>query len=104
MELSRMKKHLRVDHDFENELIADYQSWAEEEIKDSVSTELVRDEDFFTESKHFERAVCLLTAHYFENRIGYAEKSLTHAPDGILSAVQKLRGSYISAADVIANA
>lgn len=104
MELSRMKKHLRVDHDFEDELIADYQLWAEEEIKDSVSTEALRSEIFFTESKHFERAVCLLTAYYFENRIGYAEKALTHAPDGILSAVQKLRGSYISVEGVIADA
>lgn len=104
MELSRLKKHLRVDSNFEDDLILDYQLWAAEEIKDSVSTEEFRDEAFFEGNKHFERAVFLLTAHYFENRIGYTEKSLTYAPDGILSAVQKLRGSYVSLRDVMADA
>lgn len=104
MDLSRMKRHLRVDHYFEDDLIADYQAWAEEEIKDSVSTEVLRNESFFEGNPHFERAVFLLTSHYFENRIGYSEKSLSHVPDGILSAVQKLRGSYVSLEGVIANA
>lgn len=104
MELSRMKKHLRVDHSFEDDLITDYQSWAEEEIKDSVSTEVLRNESFFEGNPHFERAVFLLTAHYFENRTAYAEKSLSYVPEGILSAVQKLRGSYVSVEDVINNA
>lgn len=101
MELSRIKKHLRVDHSFEDDLIADYQSWAEEEVKDSVSTELLRDDAYFIENKHFERAVCLLTTHYYENRIGYSEKSLAQVPDGILSAIQKMRGSYVRIEDVI---
>lgn len=106
MELSRIKKHLRVDHSFEDDLIQDYQSWAEEEIKDSVTTEVPRNEFFFEGNPHFDRAVALLVGHYFENRIGYSEKGLTGVPDGILSAIQKLRGSYFSlpVVEVINNA
>lgn len=104
MDLQLLKKHLRVDHNFEDDLIYDYQRWAEEEIKDSVSTEVLRDESFFEDNPHFDRAVFLLTSHYFENRVGYAEKSLTNVPDGILSAIQKMRGSYISLVEVLDNA
>ena len=104
MELPLLKKHLRVDHSFEDDLIQEYERWAEDEIKDSVSTEANRNEAFFTESSHFNRAVVLLTTHYFENRIGYADKDLKNTPDGIQSAVQKLRGSYVPSEEVIADA
>lgn len=95
MDLQLIKKHIRVDHSFEDELIEDYISWAEAEIKDSVSTEEIRNELFFDDNPHFNRAKVMLVAHYFENRIGYTEKSLTNTPDAILSAVQKLRASYV---------
>lgn len=101
MELQLLKTHLRIDHDFEDDLLLDYLSWAEAEIKDSVTTELLRDESFFVDNPHYKRALVLLVGHYFENRVGYAEKSLAEVPDGILSAVQKLRGSYVSLAEVI---
>lgn len=94
MDVATLKKHLRVDSSFEDGLIEEYKSWAEEEIKDSVSTEVLRNESFFEDNPHFNRAVFLLVGHYFENRIGYAEKSLQNVPDGILSAVQKLRAGY----------
>lgn len=101
MNLQLLKKHLRVDHSFEDDLILEYQQWAEEEIKDSVSTEVLRDESFFTLNPHFNRAVVLLTAHFYENRIAYDEKSLKEAPSTVLSAIQKMRGSYMSVEDVI---
>lgn len=94
MNLSQLKLHLRVDHTFEDELIETYKSWAEAEVKDSVSTSIVRNDEFFEGNPHFERAVVLLVAYYFENRIANTEKALHNAPDAVLSAVQKLRGSY----------
>lgn len=95
MNFETIKMHIRVDHSFEDDLIRDYCSWAEAEIKDSVSTEMSRNELFFDNNPHFNRAKVMLVAHYFENRIGYTEKSLTNTPDAILSAVQKLRASYV---------
>lgn len=105
MDLRLLKMHLRVDHDFEDDLIEEYQRWAEEEVKDSVTTELLRDEAFFTDNPHFNRAVVLLVGHFFENRIGITDASrasgFNDLPDGILSAIQKLRGSYVSLNEVI---
>lgn len=94
MELETIKKHIRVDHLFEDDLIKDYMLWASEEIKDSVSTSETRNESYFENSKHYERAVVLLVSHYFENRLPMVETELKNLPYGIQSAVQKLRGGY----------
>lgn len=94
MELQELKKHIRVDHSFEDQLIETYMDWAEEEIKDSVSTSLTRNEGFFDTSKHYERAVVLLTGHFYENRLPMVESELSNLPYGITSAIHKLRGGY----------
>ena len=94
MELETIKKHIRVDHSFEDDLIRDYMLWASEEIKDSVSTSETRNEIYFENSKHYERAVVLLVGYYFENRLPMIETELKNLPYGIQSAVQKLRGGY----------
>lgn len=95
MYLSEIKVHLRVDHSFEDALIETYMRWAEDEVKDSVSTSIYRNEAYFKDNSHFERAVVLLVAYYFENRVAYSEKVMHNAPDAVLSAVQKLRGGYV---------
>lgn len=94
MELEKVKKHIRVDHSFEDDLISEYTLWAESEIKDSVSTSKNRNEEYFNNSVHFERAVVLLTGHYFENRLPMTEVNFNNLPFGIMSAVHKLRGGY----------
>ncbi|WP_204205870.1 head-tail connector protein [Mammaliicoccus sciuri] len=94
MELSKLKLHLRITHSVEDELLEVYKSWAEDEIKDSVSTSNTRNNDFFKNNKHYERAVALLTAFYYENRIAYSDTTQVSIPDGVLSAIQKLRGAY----------
>ncbi|GKV67467.1 MULTISPECIES: head-tail connector protein [unclassified Sporosarcina] len=104
MDLELLKKHLRVDHSFEDDLIVEYRMWAEEEIKDSVSTEPLRNEEFFKDNPHFNLAVALQTAFYYENRLGISERRLNNAinaPNAVLSAIQKLRGNYYSLPVVI---
>lgn len=94
MELEKLKRHMRVDHDFEDALITDYQVWAESEVKDSVSTSDNRNEDYFKDNPHFDKAVTLLTTHYFENRLPQVEVNLYNLPFGVISAIQKMRGDY----------
>lgn len=94
MDISQLKKHIRVDHNFEDELIESYMFWAEEEVKDSVSTSLTRNEEYFEGNAHFDRAVALLTSHYFHNRLPMSEVNFTNLPSGINSAIHKLRGGY----------
>lgn len=94
MELETLKLHLRITHSVEDELLEVYKGWAEDEVKDSVSTSNTRNNEFFKNNKHYQRAVALLTAFYYENRIAYSETSQVSIPDGVLSAIQKLRGEY----------
>ena len=94
MELETLKLHLRITHSVEDELLEVYKGWAEDEVKDSVSTSNTRNNEFFENNKHYQRAVALLTAFYYENRIAYSETTQVSMPDGVLSAIQKLRGAY----------
>ncbi|AQL56418.1 head-tail connector protein [Abyssicoccus albus] len=94
MELQTIKGHLRIDHDFEDKEISHYIKWAESEVKDSVSTSKTRNEDFFVDNIHFEKAVTLLTSHYFENRLPQTNLTLSELPFGVISAIHKLRGDY----------
>jgi uncharacterized phage protein (predicted DNA packaging) len=94
MNLEEIKKHIRVDHSFEDDLLESYTEWAETEIKDSVSTSDSRNDEYFEGNPHYERAVVLLTGHYFENRLPMVETELKNLPFGIVSAVHKLRGGY----------
>lgn len=94
LQTSQIKRHIRVDHSFEDDLLKTYIEWAEAEIKDSVSTSENLNENYFADNPHYERAVTLLTAHYFENRLPMSETNLNNLPYGIQSAVHKLRGGY----------
>lgn len=94
MELSTLKLHLRITHSVEDELLDIYKGWAEDEVKDSVSTSPTLNNEFFENNKHYERAVALLTAFYYENRVAYSDTSQVSMPDGVLSAIQKMRGEY----------
>jgi len=100
MDLEKMKLFLKVDHDFEDELIATYIDWAKADIIHSVTTEKAVNMDFFKGNRQFEKAVVLLTSHFFENRIPFTEKRrVIEYPYGVLDAIQKLRGSYESVND-----
>ena len=94
MELELLKKHLKIFHASEDELIQEYYEWAEDEIKDSVSTSPTRNESFFEDNKIFERAVVMLTAHYYEQRVAYSDVQSVKVNDSTTSAIQKLRGAY----------
>ena len=85
---------MRVTHNMEDTLIEMYKGWAESEIKDSVCTNSNIDEDFFENNKIYDRAVALLTSFYYESRLAYSDVQYVQSPDGVLSAIQKLRGAY----------
>jgi uncharacterized phage protein (predicted DNA packaging) len=94
MTLEQLKIHLRITHSMEDDLLSIYKGFAEAEIKDSVSTSPNRDESFFQDNPIYDRAVALLTAHYYENRIAYSDVQTYELSDATTSAIQKLRGSY----------
>lgn len=93
MDLKTVKGHIRAE-DFEDDELTMYLEWAEAEIKDSVSTSKSRNELYFDDNKHYEKAVVLLTSHYFENRLPMIDINPNNLPFSIDSAIHKLRGDY----------
>src|SRR5699024_2955019 len=94
MDLQKLKQHIRVYHSFEDNLLREYMEWAEAEREESVSTSGTVNELYCSADPHYERAVVLLTAHFFENRLAMTESNFNNLPYGIMSAVHKLRGGY----------
>ncbi|WP_323702021.1 head-tail connector protein [Staphylococcus nepalensis] len=95
MDLEALKVHMHVTHNMEDDNIKRYMEWAESDIKDAVYPDnSMRDEEFFENNKVYERALFLLTKYYFEIRIAYSDTQYAAVPNGVLGAIQKLRGAY----------
>lgn len=94
MNIEDLKHHLRIDHSFDDALIEEYKEWAIEEVKDSVSTSKNRNEEYFEGNAHFTRAVTMLTAHFYENRLPMSPINQHYVSEGVTSAIHKLRGGY----------
>lgn len=96
MDLNTIKQHMRVTFNFDDEIIKQYLNWAEDEIKNSVSTEENRNEAFFIDNPTYDRAVVLLTTHFYENRKAIVDKPQYNMIYGVKSAVLKLQLAYQS--------
>ncbi|MCU7557259.1 head-tail connector protein [Macrococcus capreoli] len=94
MDLKTIKKHLRITLDYDDELLEMYIKWAEEEVKNTVSTSATRNETFFDENETYNRAVVLLVSHFYENRKEITDKPQYHMIYGAKSAIMKLKIEY----------
>ncbi|WP_435303518.1 head-tail connector protein [Staphylococcus hyicus] len=89
-DLQLLKKHCKIDHNSEDDLLEMYYEWAKEDIASAVTDDM----DWLEKQKLFNAAVYPLTAYYFENRLAFNERDLSYAPHMVLSVVHKLRSSY----------
>lgn len=85
MELTELKKYLRIDHDLDDELLKMLVSTAEKFILGSIEVEKTDDE-------RFNYAVTLLVSHWYENRIATSEKAFAEIPFGVTALIHQLRG------------
>lgn len=93
-ELKLLKKHCKVDHSYEDDLLKEYFEWAKQDIANAVTDDYENHEEWFSNQKSFRNAVYPLTNYYFENRIAFGERSLSYAPHMVLSVVHRLRGKF----------
>ncbi|MCO4332562.1 MULTISPECIES: head-tail connector protein [Staphylococcus] len=89
-DLQLLKKHCKIDHNSEDDLLEMYYEWAKEDIASAVTDDMA----WLEKQKLFNAAVYPLTAYYFENRLAFNERDLSYAPHMVLSVVHKLRSSY----------
>lgn len=92
MDLAMIKKHLRVTHDLEDELVQMYMKWSKDTVLASVSTSDSVDTNYLESNMQFQKAVIMLTSSYYENRLSISDKKHVELPYGVLDAIQKLRG------------
>ncbi|WP_381418735.1 head-tail connector protein [Staphylococcus hyicus] len=89
-DLQLLKKHCKIDHSSEDDLLEMYYEWAKEDIASAVTDNMA----WLEEQRLFKTAVFPLTAYYFENRLAFSERNLNYAPHMVLSVVHKLRDAY----------
>ncbi|KMT58903.1 head-tail connector protein [Paenilisteria newyorkensis] len=93
MEIGIIKKHLKVEHEFDDDLISQiYLPTAQSEIKGAVTFQ--DDTAFFKDRSTFNTAVLLLLGHYYENRKATSLNNMNEIPFGVDSLIQRLRGEY----------
>ncbi|MBC1402138.1 phage gp6-like head-tail connector protein [Listeria booriae] len=93
MKIEMIKNHLKVEHDFDDDLISQiYLPTAQSEIKGAVSFQ--DDESFFENRSTFNMAVLLLVGHYYENRKATSLNNMNEIPFGVDSLIQRLRGEH----------
>lgn len=100
MMLGRVKRHLRLTHEMEDESVLDYINWSENDIIEAVYDRYDSDLDIeaLELDVNYQKAVTMMAAHYFENRLSISEVNIHEAPFSVTHAIQNLRahrGRYL---------
>lgn len=93
LNLKRVKSHLRVPHDLEDDDIQDYLDFAKNDVTEAVfdAQDDNLDTDGLEKDPSFKRAVIMLTAYYYENRLTISEINMKESPFSVTHAIQTLR-------------
>lgn len=93
VDLDRIKGHLRIPHNLEDEQINDYLQFAKNDVIESIfdAHSSSFDSEKLELDPSFQRAVIMLTTNYYENRLTISEISQNEAPFSVTHAIQTLR-------------
>lgn len=91
--LERVRSHLRVPHNMDDEDIAMYMEFAESDVIEAVfdGYDENLNKDILHDDPTFKRAVLMLTSFYYENRLAISEVRQTESPFSVTHAIQTLR-------------
>lgn len=92
--MQEVKDNLRIDHDFDDDLIKRFLNAAEKYIKDSVTLSPNR-EPYFADNALYDLGVILLASHYYESRLAATEKEVKEIPYGVTSFITQLEAAYM---------
>lgn len=93
LDLEKIKNHLRVPHELEDEVIQDYIEFAKNDVMEAVFDAQDKDLDIegLEKDPSFKRAVIMLTSYYYENRLTVSEINMKESPFSVTHAIQTLR-------------
>lgn len=91
--LERVRSHLRVPHEMDDEDILMYMEFAESDVIEAVfdSYDENLNKDVLNDDPTFKRAVLMLTSFYYENRLAISEIKQVESPFSVTHAIQTLR-------------
>src|SRR5699024_1591007 len=92
MDIEMIKKHLKVTHSFEDDLIEMYADWAKSDVIASVTTSDEVDMEYVKDNFQFQMKLIRVTNLYFDQRLAISNKKQKVMPYDVLDAIQKLRG------------
>src|SRR5699024_2941012 len=92
MDIEMIKKHLKVTHSFEDDLIEIYSDWSKSDVIASVTSSDKVEIEYVKDNFQFQKAVNLLNNFYFNQRLIISDNKQIEMPYGVLDAIQKLRG------------
>ncbi|MFD2829231.1 head-tail connector protein [Corticicoccus populi] len=95
MDLETVKKHIRVLDDFEDDILTEYLEWSKTKVESSVTSTPHLYITFFESNSHYKRAVILLTAHYFNNRLPLSDKPQYNLSFGLRDALSHLNANFL---------
>ncbi|MGY0692982.1 head-tail connector protein [Virgibacillus sp. FSP13] len=93
LSLERIKGHLRIPHNLEDEVIQEYIEWADHDVAEAVfdSHDPKLDKKSLENDPSYKKAVTMLTSYYYENRLTMSEPNIKEAPFSVTHAIQTLR-------------
>lgn len=93
LDLEKVKGHLRISHDLEDEQIQDYLEWAKSDVIEAVydGRDPLLDIQGLEVDPSYRRAVIMLTSYYYENRLTISEVNQHESPFSVTHAIQTLR-------------
>ncbi|MCC2248854.1 head-tail connector protein [Virgibacillus sp. AGTR] len=93
IDIKKIKNHLRVSHDLEDEVIEEYLAFAKSDVIEAVydSKDVRLNITDLEKDTSFRKAVIMLTSFYYENRLVIKESSLNEMPFSVTHAIQNLR-------------
>lgn len=93
LSLERIKSHLRVPHDLEDDDIKDYIEFAKSDVIEAIydSHDPTLDKEGLEKDPSYRKAVIMLTTYYYEHRLPLSEINIKEAPFSVTHAIQTLR-------------
>lgn len=89
--LDQLKNWLRINHDFDNDLLNTLMVAAQSQIQKAIFDDGLTHDDI-VQSELFNIAVCMLVSSWYEQRNDLTDKTLTEFPNGVTSIIHTLRG------------
>ncbi|WP_218730003.1 head-tail connector protein [Brochothrix thermosphacta] len=93
VDIKTIKNALRIDHDYDDELLSDiYIPAAEIDIQTSITSN--SDDSFFNDNKLYNLAVIILTNHFYEYHSIQTLDNVKDVNHSLSTLLQKLDGDY----------